>query len=106
MLDAYENQDVPLECITHNLKNKISENKDALFNIMFVYQNVGKKSFHFEDIEIEYIPFKSHVCLWDLLVEVQEPPNGTIEIILKYPKNLFKKDTIKKLGDNFKKMII
>ena len=100
-LDAYSNQDVPLEKIVERIGVDRDMSRSPLFQVLFVLQNnsdipvqqLGESSFSAE-------PVSYKVSSFDLTFSATEKPNG-IELEVEYCTDLFLPSTIERMIEHY-----
>lgn len=103
-IKAFESQDYQFEQLVEKLKIKRDSNRNPLFDVAFLLQNID-----FPSIEIsglKFIPYKSEKELvkFDLyLVAFEE--KDKIFFKLEYPISLYKKETIERMAAHLKNII-
>ncbi|UCH93137.1 MAG: polyketide synthase dehydratase domain-containing protein, partial [Candidatus Aminicenantes bacterium] len=103
-LNAFENQEYPFEDLVEKILGKRELNRNPLFDVMFVWQNLG-----IEKIQIPGLVLKQYdeeikpTALIDLSLYGQD--NGEdIIFMLEYNTSLFKKETIKRFINYLKEI--
>jgi surfactin family lipopeptide synthetase A/lichenysin synthetase A len=103
-LAAYENQDYLFE----DLVEKIDVNRDAsrnpLFDVMFTLQNLETGEIQVPGLALKPYPFENKIAKFDLTVQCFESEQQLF-FTFEYSARLFKRQTIERFMDFFKKII-
>ena len=102
-LDAYENQDIPFEKLVEELQPERSLSYHPLFQVMLVLNNTPQNLKQITDLDISlYHPEDNQLqtAKFDLLLYVEAKEDG-LEAIWEYNTDLFSRETITRLTDNF-----
>ncbi len=99
-LKAYENQDYQFEMLIEKLDLKKNMGNNPLFDVMFFHQNVDNTSMVIEDLKFMSYSLNFKTAKFDLLLITAET-DDEIDCILEYRTQLYKRDTIKRLGKHF-----
>ncbi|KAA6451957.1 non-ribosomal peptide synthetase/type I polyketide synthase [Bacillus swezeyi] len=100
MLNAYQNQDYPLEELIQHLHLPKDSSRNPLFDTMFVLQNLDQAELKLDSLR--FTPYKLHhpVAKFDLTLSIQadqDKHHGLFE----YSKTLFKKSRIEALSNDY-----
>jgi amino acid adenylation domain-containing protein len=107
-LDAFENQDYPLERLIWALGLKTEYNKNPLFNAVFVVQNTGIPGIKVHENNREQLgkikasPYETGIekVHHELLLDVMAM-NDQLAMNLQYSTELFKESTVRKMIKNY-----
>ncbi|MCL2717881.1 MAG: amino acid adenylation domain-containing protein [Lachnospiraceae bacterium] len=99
-LEAYSNQEYPLEVLLDDLKIKRDYSRNPLFQVMLVMQNQEQVNFKLDEIKANEINIKSFVSKFDLTLCIKEVDN-TFRIEFEYCTDLFRKETIGYMLEHF-----
>lgn len=103
VLNAFKNQDYQFNELIHHLNLKRELNRGVLFDVWFDFQNMKTYNFNIENIHFSSYDFSSNTAICDLLLTCQEnKKEGVIQGFLEYATELFKRETIERLVENFK----
>ncbi|MBR6985458.1 MAG: amino acid adenylation domain-containing protein [Ruminococcus sp.] len=102
---CYDNQLYPYESLINDLVVSKELSRNALFDVMFVYQNLSDGKSVFDGYEAEVIEINSSDTKFDLTFGVIENVD-TPYIEIEYFKDLFKQDTIEIMLQHFEQIII
>ncbi|MGX5439997.1 non-ribosomal peptide synthase/polyketide synthase [Bacillus thuringiensis] len=99
-LKAYENQDYPLDELVEKLELQRDMSRSALFDTMFVLQNLDASNEDIEGIKFETYDSEFNIANFDLTLSAIET-NNIIKFDLEYSTKLFKKETIARISEHF-----
>ncbi len=94
-LDAYSNQDVPLERLINELDLRRDVSYTPLFQVMFNYINTPKRNILLPFVKTEVIDIKQQISKFDLDFYLEEKFNGSFQTSIEYNTDLFEEDTIR-----------
>jgi amino acid adenylation domain-containing protein len=101
LIEAHEYQDAPFEKIVDALALERSPNIHPLFQTIFVFQNTwGISDLSLKGIQLEFIPNKNPLAIFDLSLECYEDNNGLIFNFI-YSKELYKTSTISQFAKHY-----
>ncbi|EQB89765.1 hypothetical protein M918_18990 [Clostridium sp. BL8] len=103
-LKAYENQEYQFEELVEKLNLKRYSNRNPVFDVMFILQNMKQYGVKLNNCSIEQYAYKNKTSKFDLLfiaTEYEEKINFEIQ----YCSGLFKQDTVEKMIKRFKKVL-
>ncbi|MBL4968722.1 non-ribosomal peptide synthetase [Bacillus halotolerans] len=100
MLNAYKNQDYPLEELIQDLQLSKDPSRNPLFDTMFVLQNLDHAELTFDSLELK--PYQIHhpVAKFDLTLSIQADQDN-YHGLFEYSKKLFKKSRIEALSNDY-----
>jgi len=96
-LDAYRNQDLPIEKILQVMQVPRSLRRNPLFQVMFLLQNPSPRTRALADLSVERVEVDPRMARFDLmleLVDAGERLSGWFE----YSSDLFEADTIARMA--------
>lgn len=99
-LDAYAHQDVPFEALVEALDLRRSLSYTPLFQVMFILQNLPRRTFRLPGLTLEEIELDSETAKFDLAVEMAEVDDG-LSCAFEYSRDLFERDTVRRMLDHF-----
>ncbi|MGG3871097.1 non-ribosomal peptide synthase/polyketide synthase [Brevibacillus laterosporus] len=99
-LEAYENQDYPFESLVEKLEIQRDLGRNPLFDIMFILQNMEKKAFVLDDLQITPHVTQRGYSKFDLTLEANEESSG-LQFSLVFSTRLFKKESIERMAGHF-----
>lgn len=104
-LEAFDNQEVPLEVIVKNLQRERKSNQNSIFQIVFLLQNFPMEFIKMNQIEMKNLNIISNTgTKFDIVLHVFESLNG-LRIRLEYNAGLFKESTIKAFLNYYKLLL-
>ncbi|PHB30015.1 hypothetical protein COE80_04900 [Bacillus pseudomycoides] len=105
-IDAFDNQDYPIERVINKLGNKLHHvaGQNPLYSTMFILDNMLKQDAVVEGLSITEYPLSGVSSILDFHIEAAEQ-NGEILLNLIYNKNLFSEEMMMKFGNRYVKLI-
>ncbi len=104
-LKAFENQDYQFEILVKQLDLERDMSRNALFDIMFVLQNVDRDEIMQLKIkEIQPYEFNSKIAKFDLSLNAEEKTDRIL-FNIEYCTSLFKRETIERLAEHYVQII-
>ncbi|RAP29427.1 Bacitracin synthetase 3 (BA3) [Brevibacillus laterosporus] len=103
-LEAYENQDYPFEVLVEKLEIQRDLGRNPLFDIMFILQNMEKKSFALEEVQVTPHVAQRGYSKFDLTLEANEEKSG-LQFSFVYSTRLFKKESMERMASHFLQII-
>jgi fengycin family lipopeptide synthetase D len=100
-LSAFENQDYQFEELVNRLNLHRDMSRNALFDVMFVMQNIEKSNIEVKDLVIKKYKQEYKVSKFDLSFGAGEV-GDEIVFTLEYSTKLFKRETIKRMTEHLK----
>ena len=105
-LGAYENQEYPFEELVKAVCVKRDLSRNPLFDVMFAFQNNELFKSKMDDVEISARnDFDSNIAKFDLVFNMDRI-DGEYELYLEYCIDLFKEDTIIRLYEHFRQVLM
>ncbi|MCM3738303.1 amino acid adenylation domain-containing protein [Bacillus cytotoxicus] len=100
-LNAYENQSYQFENLIKNLDIIRDTSRNPMFDVMFdIVATVSNGDIEMEDLILKPYNIENKISKFDLNLEVVEYPK-TLEILLSYCVDLFDKDTVEFLLEDY-----
>ena len=99
-LEAYAHQDLPFEKLVAELHPERDLSRQALFQVMFVMQNVPFESNELDRLGARVISLKHVMAKFDATVNVYETPGG-LQGWIEYATDLFDETTIERLVKHY-----
>ncbi|WP_038828827.1 condensation domain-containing protein, partial [Bacillus subtilis] len=103
-LRAYENQDYPFEEIVETLDVTRDMSRNAIFDVMFVLQNMDQEAGKVEGLEIKPFEWEYEIAKFDLMLTVVEW-NGQLNCMLEYATSLYEEATIVRMTKHFTHLV-
>ena len=103
-LDAYSNQEIPVEMLLEALQPERQGDRNPLFQVMFILQNTPAPSLEFAGLKLRPIHLDGGTAKFDLTLDLAEGPEG-LKGWLEYSSDLFEAETIERLVTNFQTLL-
>lgn len=101
---AYENQLLPIDRIVEELKVTRTPNISPLFQVMFNLLDMFDEEIPLADSKMEVIDRRRHISQFDLSLHIYETKK-TLNCVLEYNTNLFKRSRIERMAGHFLEMV-
>lgn len=105
IFDVYSNQDVPFEKLVEELQVSRDLSRSPLFQVMFALQNIELVDFALPNVKTKHITINPKTSKFDLNLMCEELVDGGLNCLFEYNTDLFKKDTIVRMANNFLTLI-
>lgn len=103
-LKAYENQDYQFDMLVKKLNLHSKADGNPVFDVVFSMLNYEDYSVNIDTLSFEYFENETRAEVYDIRVEVIESPEG-FKGIFKYSSELFKRDTVLTLANDFTRIL-
>jgi amino acid adenylation domain-containing protein len=103
-LDAYRNQDLPIEEVLRALQISRRSDGNPLFRIMFILQNASIEAAHFPGLSRRRLEIDPGVARFDITLELVEA-DGRFTGFFEYATDLFDAVTIAEMAGQFKTLL-
>lgn len=103
-LDAYRNQDLPIEEVLRALQIARRSDGNPLFRIMFILQNPSIEAARFPGLTARRLEIDPAVARFDITLELVEA-EGRFSGFFEYATDLFDAGTIEGMADQFKTLL-
>lgn len=103
-LDAYRNQDLPIEEVLRALQVARRTDGNPLFRIMFILQNASIEAARFPGLSTRRIEIDPKVARFDITLELVEA-DGRFTGFFEYATDLFDAATIESMANQFKTLL-
>jgi amino acid adenylation domain-containing protein len=103
-LDAYRNQDLPIEEVLRALQIARRSDGNPLFRIMFILQNASIEAAHFPSLTTRRLEVDPKVARFDITLELVEA-EGRFTGFFEYATDLFDAPTIEGMANQFKTLL-
>ncbi|MCG2631010.1 amino acid adenylation domain-containing protein [Bradyrhizobium sp. WYCCWR 13023] len=103
-LDAYRNQDLPIEEVLRALQVARRSDGNPLFRIMFILQNASIEAARFPGLSTRRLEIDPEVARFDITLELVEA-EGRFTGFFEYATDLFDAGTIESMADQFKTLL-
>ncbi|MCK4258431.1 MAG: non-ribosomal peptide synthase/polyketide synthase [Halanaerobiales bacterium] len=104
VLEAFENQDYPLERMIEKLEIKRALNRNPLFDVVFNMQTMDSRNLTLGNVTIEPFELKRKISKFDLTMQVIQTREG-LNFEIEYSTELFKEATINRLCGHFLQLL-
>ncbi len=103
-LEAYAHQDIPFEQLVDAIQPERNLSRQALFQVMFVLQNMPARGLEFGDLQLSPVAQSQTTANFDLTLTMQDSPEGLIGV-LNYNCELFEASTIERMIGHFTQLL-
>ena len=103
-LDAFRNQDMPIEEIFRALRMPRSLDRNALLRVMFILQNAVPKIPALPGLSTEFVDVDPGTARCDLVLEIIDA-GGQLGGWFEYDTDLFEPDTIARMASHFQVLL-
>ena len=104
-MEAYENQDVPLEKLVEMVVKERDSSRNPLFQVMLVMQNASKaQQLYLGDVQLSFDEFENNTAKFDITFFIKETPDG-FQGNVHYATDLYKEETINRMVGHFKTLL-
>src|SRR5213080_4691454 len=103
-LEGYAHQDVPFEKLVEELQPKRDLSRTALFQVMFVLQNMRMVEMKLEGLTLSEVEFDRQVAKFDLTVTMWEGEEGLAGVV-EYSTDLFEAGTMERLVGHWERLL-
>jgi amino acid adenylation domain-containing protein len=103
-LDAYRNQDVPIEKILQGLQVSRSPDRNALFQVMFILQTAASRAPALGEVSVNFVDLDPGIARFDLMLELfdaDERLGGWFE----YSTDLFDAATMTRMAAHLRTLL-
>lgn len=103
VVESLDHEDYPFEELVDQIDVERNSERNPLFDIMFSLQNIEEnENIISENEELTYYkyPFESNMTQFDISIDTFVQKNK-VELKFKYAKQLFKKETIKRMAQHY-----
>ncbi|WP_028595414.1 non-ribosomal peptide synthetase [Paenibacillus assamensis] len=106
IMEAFEHQQLPFEYVIEKLSLKRDVSRNALFDTMFVLQNMNRGTGIAEKLSVEPYAFDHPVAKFDLtLSAIENDQDGTIGFSLEYSTKLFHRETVERFAGYYTRIL-
>jgi len=105
-LEAYAYMNYPFNFLINklNMESKSGSDRNPLFDVMFIYENIDKRLFKIDDIEIKTYEYKSKIAEFDFTLEILEE-SSMFNINLNYKTDILKQESVSKWGEYYRAIL-
>ncbi|MGG7175941.1 amino acid adenylation domain-containing protein, partial [Clostridium paraputrificum] len=103
-LEAYDNEEFPFNQLVERINPLRDSSRNPFFQLMYTYQNTPKSKVELQDLRVEEYALGSRRSAVDITLNIEENENRIFGVF-EYNSNLFYKDTIQRICNQFKLII-
>ena len=103
-LDAYRNQDLPIERILQALQVPRSLDRNPLFQVMFILQNASAKTPSLPELSVHFVDVDPGIARFDLMLEITDA-DDCLGGWLEYSTDLFESATIARMSSHLETLL-
>jgi amino acid adenylation domain-containing protein len=103
-LDAYRNQDLPVEEILQALQVRRSLDRNALFQVMFILQNASPRTPVLPELSVHFVDVDPSIARFDLMLEITDA-NERLHGWLEYSTDLFEAATMSRMATHLRTLL-
>ncbi|KAA3617203.1 MAG: amino acid adenylation domain-containing protein [Calditrichaeota bacterium] len=103
-LGSYAHQDIPFEQLVDAMVTKREMSHSAIFQVMFVFQNLPETGIDLPDLRMESLYEETSSSKFDLSVTMSESTDSMI-MSFEYNTDLFEQSTIERMMSHFENLI-
>lgn len=104
-IGAFENQEFQFEELVDKLNLKRELSRNPLFDVMFTFNNQQIYSINMETVIMKPMKLTSNIAKFDLTLTV-EGNDDNYELMWEYSTELFKQETIIRMGHHFNNLVV
>jgi len=104
-LGAYAHQDVPFEMLVERFQPARDTGHTPFFNVLFVFQNTPRTNLALPGLKVEQLEIGTGTAKFDLMLSLEEEPDGRLTGIFEYSTDLFEAQTIRRMLVHFETML-
>lgn len=103
-LDAFQNQDLPIEEILQDLQASRSADRQALFRTIFILQNGAPRALALPGLSTRFVDVDPETARADLLLELSDA-DGRLDGWFEYNTDLFDPTTMTRMARHFLRLL-
>lgn len=103
-LACFNHLSFPFADLIEELDLERDVSRNALFDCMFIFQNMGHPTWDIPGVEVSPYTYQNHVSKFDITLEAWES-RGEIHLRFEYATRLFRKETIQRFVSYYKNII-
>lgn len=103
-IEAYSNQDLPFERLIEALNPERDLSRSPIFQVMFELQH-GSHTVILPNVTVSSIEDVAITAKYELSVIIEEVEDGSLIVNFEYATDLFNRETIVRMGNNYKHII-
>jgi len=101
VLDALDHQELPFDRLVDVVGPSRDSSRNPLVQLDFALRRTATTTWSLPRLEVEQLPADTGTSKFDLLVELDERPDGSLAGVAEYPVALFEAPTIARLIDHY-----
>jgi len=102
---AFENQNLPLDRLVEELRVARTPNISPLFQVMFNLLDMFDEEISLDSSKMFMVDKRRHIAQFDLSLHIYET-KGSLNCVLEYNTNLFKRSRIERMAGHFNELVI
>lgn len=102
-LEAYSHMYYPFNLLASHIK-KAKHSREGFLNVRFVYEKTDERVLVIDNLELTTYDYKSKLSDFDFVIEILEE-NGLFNMGMTYKISLFKEETIRTWGQQYKSIL-
>jgi amino acid adenylation domain-containing protein len=103
-LEAYRNQDLPIEKILQTVQVPRSMDRNFLFQVMFILQNPPRRTPTFPGLSVRFLDVDPGIARVDLMLELMDSKEG-LRGWFEYSTDVFESDTIARMATHLETLL-
>jgi amino acid adenylation domain-containing protein len=103
-LDAFANQDLPLERLVDALHLDRTQAHSPMFQVLFILQNTPSTHLELSDLSVSWFAVDNNTSKFDLSLYIRETPDG-LSCAFEYNIGLFDGDRIERMAGHFRVLL-
>jgi amino acid adenylation domain-containing protein len=103
--EAFEHIDTPFAALVDAIAPERDMSRTPLFQVAFTMKETRTGVLHLPGVRAETLEAESPVARFDLTLQVDEAPDGTLTGTLEYAEALFDRATVQRMTDHFVRLL-
>ncbi|GAA1973185.1 non-ribosomal peptide synthetase [Kitasatospora viridis] len=104
-LAAYAHQDLPFEQLVDELAPQRDLSRNPLFQVAFEVRQAAGTPFALAGLRVEPVEVAWPVAKFDLMLSVEELPDGALRCWFEYATALFDQESVQRLADHYLRLL-
>ena len=105
VLGALAHQDAPFDAVVDRLAPRRAIAHNTLVQVAFVLQNAPAGSAAMPGVEVDAFPIETGGAAFDLMMELEDAPDGGLAGRLVYAADVFRSTTVLRLAEQFARLV-
>ncbi|MGV9349082.1 amino acid adenylation domain-containing protein [Streptomyces spiralis] len=97
VLDALHHQELPFDRLVDEVKPVRDASRNPLVQLNFALRTAGTSSWPLAGLDVRRLPADTRTSKFDLLIDLEERPDGSLAGVAEYPVALFEPATVDRL---------